>query len=156
MEDFDEDDEQEQDDDMEEDEEEGDEEEEDEEEENYGLPFRCSNPYSDIAREDEEDVSEEEDGEEEDGEEADEDSEGEEEEEMDDDALGGEAARGAGYDQFGHVLASGSPATQARRMELAGNLTFPLLLMSPGMQHQSSCVLLWLAAACFAYIRVAV
>ncbi len=117
--------------DMEEDDEE--EEEEDEEEEPDGLPFR--NPYNDVSDDDEEE-DEEEDGEEEEAEgrnwehagdvlhEADGEDEGDEEEEMDDDALGGEAPRGPGYDQFGHMLGSGFSATQARRMELAGKYIY--------------------------------
>lgn len=75
-------------------------------------------------------------------------SEGEEEEEVDDDALGGEVPRGPGYDQFGHMLGSGSPATQARRMELAGQFPFPLLLMSQGMQYEYFTGVFILACSC--------
>ena len=103
-------------DDMGDDDEEEDEEEEDEEQD--GLPF--ISPYHVIDEE-------EEDGEEEDEEEEDNDDEEEEAEgllEMDDDAFEVEVNRVAGWDQFEHMLGSGSAATRARRMELAGKPAF--------------------------------
>lgn len=46
---------------------------------------------------------------------------GDEEEELDNDAMGiEELPMGTGFDQFGHMMGSGSPATRARRLELAG------------------------------------
>ncbi len=108
------------------DEEEEDEEEEDEEEEQDGLPF--TSPYHIMDKEEEEDEEEEDDNEEEEGAEGllevDAEDEGEEEEEMDDDAFEVEVPPGAGWDQFEHMLGSGSPATRARRMELAGKSAF--------------------------------
>ncbi len=103
------------------DDEEGEEDEEEEdknEEETDGRPF--INPYHDTYEEDE-------DGKEEDEEEGDNDEEEEGAEgllEVDDDALGVEGRPGASWDQFEHMLGSGSPATRARRMELAGKSAF--------------------------------
>jgi len=101
-------------DDEEEDEEEEEEDEkEDEEEETYGRPF--INPYHDT-------YEEEEDEEEEDDDEGEEGAEGLLE--VDDDALGVEGRPGTSWDQFEHMLGSGSSATRARRMELAGKSVF--------------------------------
>lgn len=106
-------------DDMGDDGEEEEEEEEDEEEERDGLPF--INPYHgtyQIVEDDEEEDEE------------DDDDDDEEEEgaegllEVDDDALGVEGRRGASWDHFEHMVGSGSPATRARRMELAGKPAF--------------------------------
>lgn len=47
--------------------------------------------------------------------------EGQEGEELDDDAMGdGEVPKGAGFDDFDHMMGGSSPATRARRLELAG------------------------------------
>ncbi|KAL0055055.1 hypothetical protein WJX82_006331 [Trebouxia sp. C0006] len=111
-------------DDMGEDDEEEDEEEEDNyEEETDGRPF--INLYHDTYEE-EEDGEEEEDEEEEDGDEGEERAEGLLE--VDDDALGVEGRPGTSWDQFEHMLGSGSSATRARRMELAGRDA-----LNPGM-----------------------
>lgn len=106
------------------DDEEEDEDEEDEEEEQDGLPF--INPYH-VNGEEEDDGEEQDDGEEEDEEEE---EDNEEEEgadgllEVDADAFGVEVNRRAGWEQSERVLGSGSPATRARRMELAGKPAF--------------------------------
>ncbi|KAL0020935.1 hypothetical protein WJX79_001191 [Trebouxia sp. C0005] len=110
------------------DDEEEDEDEEDEEEEQDGLPF--INPYH-VNGEEEDDGEEQDDGEEEDEEEE---EDNEEEEgadgllEVDADAFGVEVNRRAGWEQSERVLGSGSPATRARRMELAGRDA-----LNPGM-----------------------
>ena len=96
--------------------------------------------------EDSEDEDVEDEGEiDEDGEnEGDEVEEGDEEEEMDTGALTAEVAKEAGYNQFGHMLGSSSPATRARRMQLAGKSTKQSRFMSAAIAQ----------ALCFASLHL--